>query len=51
MKRHLSLILAMLLIIAALPAMSVASADDVPTVTVLQPIYNNYDPSDTPIHK
>ena len=51
MKRHLSLILAMLLIIAALPAMSVASADDIPTVTVLQPIYNNYDPSDTPIHK
>ena len=51
MKRHLSLILAMLLIIAALPAMSVASADDVPTVTVLQPIYNNYDPSDTPIQK
>ena len=35
MKRHLSLILAMLLIIAALPAMSVASADDIPTVTVL----------------
>ena len=51
MKRHLSLILAMLLIIAALPAMSVASADDIPTVTVLQLIYNNYDPSDTPIHK
>lgn len=51
MKRHLSLILAMLLIIAALPAMSVASADDVPTVTVLQPIFNNYDPSGTPIQK
>ena len=51
MKRHLSLILAMLLVIAALPAMSAASADDVPTVTVLQPIYNNYNPSDTPIHK
>ena len=51
MKRHLSLILAMLLIIAALPAMSVASADDTPTITVLQPIFNNYDPSDTPIQK
>lgn len=51
MKRHLSLILAMLLIIAALPAMSVASADDIPTVTVLQPIFNNYDPSGTPIQK
>ena len=51
MKRHLALILAMLLVIAALPAMSAASADDATTVTVLQPIYNNYDPSDTPIHK
>ena len=50
MKRHLSLILAMLLVIIALPAMS-ASADDAPTITVLQPIFNNYDPSDTPIQK
>ena len=51
MKKLTALLLAALLIVTALPMMSVASADDVPTVTVLQPIYNNYDPSDTPIQK
>ena len=47
MKRHLSLILAMLLVIIALPAMS-ASADNAPTVTVLQPIFNNTIPPTRP---
>ncbi len=50
-KKLVTLFLTILLIVSTLPVIGIAAADDAETVTVLQPLFNNFDPSDTPVHK
>ncbi len=51
MKRLVAIILSVLLMMTALSGMSVAMADGGKTLKVLQPIWNNFDPSNTPVHQ